>query len=71
MARGGKKASASEGGASPAPLHAAAAKKRKSEALLKDLLGNTQDDGLVRSPARAHALHEARAFRLSRVARAA
>lgn len=43
MARGGK--SALSAGASPVP----AAKKRKSEALLKDLLGAaTQDDGPVR-----------------------
>ena len=48
MARGGKKAggaSASDGFASPVN---AASKKRKSEALLKDLLGTT-DDGLVRA----------------------
>lgn len=45
MARGGK--SALSAGASPVPH--AAAKKRKSEALLKDLLGvATQDDGPVR-----------------------
>ena len=45
MARG-KKASASDDFASPA-AHGAS-KKRKSEALLKDLLGVTQDDGPVR-----------------------
>ena len=49
MARGGKKASASDDFASP-PGGAApgASKQRKSEALLKDLLGNAQDDGPVR-----------------------
>lgn len=55
MARGGK--SALSAGASPVPH--AAAKKRKSEALLKDLLGvATQDDGPVRpnSAALRHAM---------------
>lgn len=47
MARG-KKASASDDFASPAAPHGAS-KKRKSEALLKDLLGATQDDGPVRA----------------------
>ena len=48
MARGGKKASASDDFASPPGGAAHASKKRKSEALLKDLLGNAQDDGPVR-----------------------
>ena len=48
MARGGKKASASDDFASPPAAHGAS-KKRKSEALLKDLLGNTPDEGPVRA----------------------